>query len=234
MPATPAIDEFTVISATTLKITVRSGSDTSHVQFDYSWTGSPGSSDYEVYLPTGQSTTDYVAIGSLGPGSYSIGVRARINSTASSWVSRGFTISGTGPDPGNPGNPGNPGKPKPDALGWSTKSPGTTFSLLASSWNNMTTKINAWRDYQGKGLLSFTTAYSGNDLTASMFNQVCTGISSLSPPLSAPTQVIIGETVTANKINRISESIDSLRTVGGSEEGGEEDYEQRTIIIHDY
>lgn len=100
--------------------------------------------------------------------------------------------------------------PKPAPLGWSPKTSGYAFSLQASSWNQMTNKINEWRNYFGYSTMSFTTAYSGNALTASMFNQVCNAISTMSPPITQPAPVSIGDPVTALKINRIAESIDSL------------------------
>lgn len=114
------------------------------------------------------------------------------------------------PADGGGGDPDPPPDTKPSALGWADKTSGDPFSLQANSWNNMTDKINEWRAYQGKSNLSFTTAYSGGALTAAMFNQVCNAISTLSPPISQPATVSTGDTVTAAKINRISDSIDSL------------------------
>lgn len=100
--------------------------------------------------------------------------------------------------------------PKPAALSWSTRVTGQNFYLSASDWNSLTSKINEWRIYQGNGTMSFTTAYSGSDLTASMFNQVRNAIEALNPPTVAPASVSSGDPVTAAKINRLGDSVNSL------------------------
>jgi len=94
--ATPAINSFTV-SSTNIAINVTAGSETTHVQWDRSWVDNGGgSNDLEVALSTGSSYTQNFTPPSA-KGNYTVSVRARIGSTASSWVSRGFTISD--PDP---------------------------------------------------------------------------------------------------------------------------------------
>lgn len=100
--------------------------------------------------------------------------------------------------------------PKPSALNWAIRTSGTNFNLTAKEWNDMTSKINAWRVYQKKSTLSFTVATTGDDLTATIFNQVVSGINTLNPPYSPAASVVKGEDVTAAKINRIGTSIDSL------------------------
>lgn len=99
MPATPAVT-LTVISATTLRMDVTAGTDTSHIQFDRSWVDNAGgSNDFEIALASGSSTQQFFAMPS-SPGSYTVLTRARIGSTPSSWVSRGFTVSPPAdPDP---------------------------------------------------------------------------------------------------------------------------------------
>lgn len=94
--ATPAINSF-VVGATNIAINVTAGTETSHVQWDRSWVTNTGSNDLEAYLPTGSSYTQNFTPPST-PGDYSVAVRARINSTASSWVYRYFTIAPP-PDP---------------------------------------------------------------------------------------------------------------------------------------
>lgn len=94
--ATPAINSFTV-SETNIAINVTAGTETSHVQWDRSWVDNGGgSNDLESALATGQSYTQNFTPPST-PGDYWVAVRARINSTASSWVYRYFTVSD--PDP---------------------------------------------------------------------------------------------------------------------------------------
>jgi len=89
--ATPAINSFTV-SSTNIAINVTAGTETSHVQWDRSWVDNGGSSnDLEMPLATGSSYTQNFTPPST-PGDYSVAVRARIGSTASSWVTRNFTV----------------------------------------------------------------------------------------------------------------------------------------------
>ena len=105
-------------------------------------------------------------------------------------------------------SPSNPNKPT--ALNWATKVSTEPFSMTSSEWNTMTAKINEWRVYQESPEMSFTVAYSGNDLTASMFNQVVNAITALNPPFSPAATVSIGDDVTAAKMNRIRDSLNSL------------------------
>jgi hypothetical protein len=104
MPSTPAINSFTV-SSTNIAINVTAGLDTTHVQWDRSWVDNGGASnDLEAVLSTGDSYTQNFTPPS-SPGDYTVLVRARIGSTASSWVSRGFTIADDEPPPVEDPNP---------------------------------------------------------------------------------------------------------------------------------
>jgi hypothetical protein len=105
-------------------------------------------------------------------------------------------------------SPSNPNKPT--ALNWATKVSTEDFRLTASEWNTMTAKINQWRVHQGSSEMSFPVAYSGNDFTASMFNHAVNAITALSPPYSPAATVDIGDDVTAPKLNRIRDSLNSL------------------------
>lgn len=96
MPATPSVS-LDVLSATTVMVSATAGADTSHIQFDRSWVTNTGSNDLEVACSTGNTTTQYFSMPTQ-QGNYTVNVRARINSTASSWVTRGFTVSPP-PDP---------------------------------------------------------------------------------------------------------------------------------------
>lgn len=97
MPATPSINSFTV-SKTNIAINVTAGVDTTHVQWDRSWVANTGSNDLEMPLATGNSYTQNFTPPST-PGSYTVSVRARSGSTASSWVSRGFVVEPDVPPP---------------------------------------------------------------------------------------------------------------------------------------
>lgn len=98
----------------------------------------------------------------------------------------------------------------PTPLAWRTRYTGGTNMVTAKEWNDMTSKINAWREYRGLGIMSFSTAVTGSTITASIFNQARNAIENLSPRLTAPAYVYKGDPITAAKINRISEAIDSL------------------------
>ncbi|MDN4609116.1 hypothetical protein [Sporosarcina highlanderae] len=96
-PSTPNINWIDVTS-TSVNINVTAGQNTSHIQFDRSWVDNGGgSNDREEYCPSGSTITVSFTVPST-PGTYTIYVRARIDSTASSWVSRSFTIAAP-PDP---------------------------------------------------------------------------------------------------------------------------------------
>lgn len=105
-------------------------------------------------------------------------------------------------------SPSNPNKPT--ALNWATKVSTEEFRLTASEWNTMTAKINEWRAYEGSAAMSFPVAYSGNDFTAYMFNHAVNAITALSPPYSPAATVNAGDDVTAPKLNRIRDSLNSL------------------------
>lgn len=96
MPATPSVS-LSVLSSTTVLVSATAGADTTHIQFDRSWVANSGTNDLEVACSTGNTTNQYFAM-PTAPGSYVVLVRARIGSTASSWVSRGFTVEEP-PDP---------------------------------------------------------------------------------------------------------------------------------------
>lgn len=98
MPATPAINWVSFNELTgNFSINVTAGTDTSHIQFDRPWVSGTGASDREEYCPTGSTITVSFAAPST-PGEYIIYARARIGSTASSWVSRSFIVTAP-PDP---------------------------------------------------------------------------------------------------------------------------------------
>ena len=99
---------------------------------------------------------------------------------------------------------------KPSGLLWRVRVSGGEFNLTAKEWNDMTSKINAWRNYRDLSVTTFTTAITGRILTAAMYNQARNAIAALSPPISAPPSVSAGDEVTAYRINRICDAIDSL------------------------
>ncbi len=97
-----------------------------------------------------------------------------------------------------------PYEPRPDDFSWVTaKVSGNNFNLSAYEWNLFTSRINEFRAYQGLSNYSFSTAYSGNDFTAAMYNQARTAISALSGSGSRSPSVFVGGTVYASYLNWI-------------------------------
>lgn len=69
-------------------------------------------------------------------------------------------------------------------------------NLTAASWNRLTTKINEVRAERGYGSLSFTSAYAGMEITASLYNQAANAIASL-PGAGTVRTAAVGEKLTA-------------------------------------
>lgn len=99
----------------------------------------------------------------------------------------------------------------PTPLSWRVRTSGSAFDLTAKEWNDLTSKINAWRTHRGLVNRTLTAAVTGNNLTAAMFNQVATELRAVSTPISPPADVGIGDAVTAPRINGLCSSIDSMK-----------------------
>lgn len=98
MPSTPSIS-VTLTSPTNVRVVITSGLDTSHVQIDRSWVSGTGTMDDEIYTGSQATVTQNYTPPTVA-GTYYIYARARIGSTASSWVSRSFVVSPPAdPDP---------------------------------------------------------------------------------------------------------------------------------------
>ena len=69
-------------------------------------------------------------------------------------------------------------------------------NLTAASWNRLTAKINEVRTARGNGSLSFTSAYAGMTITASIYNQAANAIAGLPGGGNAGT-VSAGDRLTA-------------------------------------
>lgn len=99
---------------------------------------------------------------------------------------------------------------RPTPLNWPTFYSGNSFTLSAVQWNNLNSKINAWRSAKGYGAVTLPAAYSGNVFYATIFNAAVDQLNALSTPVSAPAKVGSAEIITAAKVNRLGSAIDSL------------------------
>jgi hypothetical protein len=130
------------------------------------------------------------------------------NSTCSMPTETSFTIGST----------------RPANWEWYTpKIQGANFSLSAAEWNDFTSRINAFRDYQGLATISFTTApYGDGKVYAFMFNQALVGIrggvlggtsySELNrdTSIALPSSVNSGEAIYAWYFNNMRDALNSV------------------------
>lgn len=103
------------------------------------------------------------------------------------------------------------GTNRPSNFSWTyTKSSGSTFNLYAFEWNNFFARINEFRTYKNLSTYSFTTAVSGYDFYAYMYNQAITAISAMSPSIALPTTRTSGSIIYASNINQLVTSLNSI------------------------
>ena len=91
-----------------------------------------------------------------------------------------------------------------------SKSSGSAFNLTANEWNSLASNINAVRSYKGYPTYNFTTAYSGNDFTAAMYNQVVYAIQGIPGYGSYLTTVSSGGTVYASGLNLLVSELNAI------------------------
>ncbi len=102
-------------------------------------------------------------------------------------------------------------KVRPSNFSWTyIKTQGGSFNLTATEWNNLTARINAFREYRGLSNYSFTRAYSGNDFTAAMYNQAVNAIKGISGYGSYLSTVSSGDTVTAAGLNLLRDELNAI------------------------
>jgi hypothetical protein len=93
---------------------------------------------------------------------------------------------------------------------WYSKVSGGSFNLTASEWNSFTDRINQFRAYKNIGNYGFTSAFTGNQIYAYMYNQAIYAIDSMNPPTSTPSTVSPGDNITAYGFNRLRDSLNSI------------------------
>lgn len=100
---------------------------------------------------------------------------------------------------------------RPNNFSWTyTKTQGGTFNLTATEWNALATRINEFRAYKGLSDYSFTTAYSGNNYMAYMYNQARLAIQGISGYGTYIPTVSSGDTVTAYMMNVLVSELNSI------------------------
>lgn len=99
---------------------------------------------------------------------------------------------------------------RPSNFGWDTsKSSGSNFNLTASEWNRLTSKINEFRAYKGLSSYSFTTASTGANFTATIFNQARNAIADMNTS-SLPGTTGTGSTVNASNLNALRDTLNAI------------------------
>lgn len=100
---------------------------------------------------------------------------------------------------------------RPSDFFWNTsKISGNNFDITATEWNNLTSKIDAFRAYKGLGSFGFTSASSGATFEAYYYRQTASGISGMSPPTSAPPLRYTGDDILASDIDKLRTSLNSI------------------------
>ena len=102
---------------------------------------------------------------------------------------------------------------RPSDWAWHTvKATGQPINITAQEWNSFCIKINQFRQYKSLSNYSFTTAVTGQTITASIVNQAVNALSSASPPTKPPSTATAGQTeITASFFNTLSSSLNSIR-----------------------
>jgi hypothetical protein len=85
------------------------------------------------------------------------------------------------------------------------------YYLTAAEWNNFTARINLFRVYKNMyQVLTFTTAVKGQAMTATQANQARDAINAMNPPIAVPSAVSSNSPITAQFINGLANSLNSL------------------------
>lgn len=99
---------------------------------------------------------------------------------------------------------------RPSNFEWSTTKYIGGNPPTATEWNDLMEKIRAFRTYKGLPQVSYVVGYSGNPLTAIMFNQAVAHINSLNPPFLPPTTRATGDDLYAHELNQFRDSLNSV------------------------
>lgn len=173
--------------------------------------------DTEAFLSTSSASLDsesgeptsYLAYHDGGSGDFDFSYTVNANTTYILWVKCYY-----GDDSGYLDlyiEPPEPAAVRPSNFSWTyTKTSGGAFNLTATEWNNLTARINAFRKYKGLSNYSFTTAYKGNNFTATMYNQARLAIQAISGYGTYIPTVTKGQVVTAYMLNVLVSELNSI------------------------
>lgn len=101
--------------------------------------------------------------------------------------------------------------PKPASFSWSTsKVSKGNFNITATEWNSFTKRINDFRNYKNLSAYSFTTAYSGSNFTASMYNQTRDAMVNMASSYSLPPYRYTNDEVKASEINQLVSYLNNI------------------------
>lgn len=108
-------------------------------------------------------------------------------------------------------------KARPVNFSWSnSKSIGNPFNLTYTEWNSFLDKINEFREFKGFTPLTFNRGVISGAINsyvvprATSFNAAINAINSMSPSISPPSSVYIGQTIAANQFNKLRDSLNSI------------------------
>ena len=100
---------------------------------------------------------------------------------------------------------------KPDHFTWDTvKESGINYNLTASEWNNFTAHINLVRAYMNLSEISFDTVFSGNELTAAIYNKAVSAIKDIDGYGTYLDEVNMGDNVTAKSLNILVDELNAV------------------------
>ena len=86
---------------------------------------------------------------------------------------------------------------------------GNNVVLTASEWNSFTSKINEFRRWKGLSNASFTTAVTGNIITASIYNEARAAIEAITG--NSISSVSKGSFLTASCLNTLVSQLNSIQ-----------------------
>lgn len=87
---------------------------------------------------------------------------------------------------------------------------GYQLQLTADEWNQFTTRINYTRVCHGLEIASFTAAVKGQQMMASQANEAVNAIKAMNPSVATPSTVTSNSPITAQFINGLANSLNSL------------------------
>lgn len=107
-------------------------------------------------------------------------------------------------------------KPRPNQFNWTyPKTQNGMYNLSYNEWDSLLDKVNEFRAYRGLVIRDFNRSLIPGSLsyvepTASLFNSVRNAINDCVPSVSVPSSVGSGQIITANLLNRLRDSLNSI------------------------